>query len=670
MMHVTLTDINKIKGQPRITLSIDEVLEEVQSVVVTFVEQNTGDVRSRIAKKVNSDTFTVDIDPFELAELDLTMTDLNWNIFAGIQTISSRYFLHVESEYFGNKHLLSLEDWYQISSDDNNFADIHIRMHESATEQNASHVSLTDQQLTVGIHKEINNLPLTNQNLYLHTESGQNVPLVKNEKAGSLGFDEFTIELNQIDFKDKYQLLIEFDWDDQHLEQKVVSPYLRKITTMSAQTAAGNVVISEVGNGGISLFTQPIPSLSSRIWNKVKNVGSVGSAFNTVYMKIKRRYLKRLFKMGYTPYEQTTIVFESFGGRQISDSSLAIYEEFLRLYPNLNLIWAIDRSLVKYCKQNNIPYVVRETTKWVRTLEKSQFWISNARFPGWVVKPKRITFIQTWHGTPLKKLGLDIDNVEMPGTTTESYHKNFVKEANRWDALVSPNDYSSKIFRNAFGFNNQILKVGYPRNDKLINSSQADIEQLKESMGIPADKKVVLYAPTYRDNQFFEKGKYSFELPFSLAEFKERYGKDTVLILRMHYLISNALDITGFEDVVMDMSSYSNISDLYLVSDMLITDYSSVFFDYAYLQRPILFYPYDYHLYKDELRGFYLDYERDLPGQIVFEEHALMDQIGETIQHTDMSDNDQFQAFYDRFCSINSGTSSEKIVGYVMSKIQ
>ncbi|MGA3513556.1 CDP-glycerol glycerophosphotransferase family protein, partial [Lactiplantibacillus plantarum] len=110
------------------------------------------------------------------------------------------------------------------------------------------------------------------------------------------------------------------------------------------------------------------------------------------------------------------------------------------------------------------------------------------------------------------------------------------------------------------------------------------------------------------------KGKYTFELPFRLADFRERFGQDAVLILRMHYLISNALAVSDYSDFVYDLSSYPNISDLYLVSDLLITDYSSGFFDYAYLQRPILFYPYDYHLYKDELRGFYLDYEKDLPG--------------------------------------------------------
>jgi len=260
--------------------------------------------------------------------------------------------------------------------------------------------------------------------------------------------------------------------------------------------------------------------------------------------------------------------------------------------------------------------------------------------------------------------------VSMPGTTTAKYHVNFVKEANRWDALVSPNDYSTRIFRSAFGYNNQILKVGYPRNDELINSSKDDVRELKIKLGIPLDKKVVMYAPTYRDNQFAAKGKYTFELPFSLSDFKKKFGEDTVLILRMHYLISNALDISDYQDFVYDYSSYPNISDLYLVSDMLITDYSSVFFDYAYLKRPILFYPYDYHLYKDELRGFYLDYERELPGQIAQNESELLEGIQSGLANSDMAENKKFMKFYKRFCAINDGLSSLKVVNYVVHQIE
>ncbi|MBF7124553.1 CDP-glycerol glycerophosphotransferase family protein [Pediococcus pentosaceus] len=378
--------------------------------------------------------------------------------------------------------------------------------------------------------------------------------------------------------------------------------------------------------------------------------------------KVKRRLLGYSFKINYRPYTHTTVIFESFGGRQISDSPLAIYKELKKTHPEYRLIWVVNKGLATQAEENGYDYVIRGSFKWVRTIEKAQIWVENARLPQWVRKPKHVKLIQTWHGTPLKKLGLDIKNVVMPGTNTERYHQNFVKEANRWDVLISPNTYSTNIFRQAFGYQNKIVEIGYPRNDKLANPTKEEIKLLKQKLGIPLDKKVIMYAPTYRDNQFFQKGKYSFELPFSLKEFQERFGSNAVLLLRMHYLIANSMDISGFEDFAYDVSSYTDISELYLVSDLLITDYSSVFFDYAYLKRPILFYPYDYEIYKDELRGFYLDYQKDLPGKIAYNSVDLYDEIENELKENDISNNQQFEMFYKRFCGLNAGNASKRIV--------
>jgi CDP-glycerol glycerophosphotransferase len=382
----------------------------------------------------------------------------------------------------------------------------------------------------------------------------------------------------------------------------------------------------------------------------------------TFLRKVKRRLVVYSLQINYRPATKKTVIFESFGGRQISDSPLAIYEQMKKDHPEYRLVWVINKDKVATVEAAGYDYVIRGTFKWAKTIEKAHIWVENARLPAWVRKPEHVKLIQTWHGTPLKKLGLDIEKVTMPGTTTERYHANFVKEANRWDVLISPNAYSTSIFRQAFGYQNQILESGYPRNDVLANPSTEQITALKQKLGIPLDKKVIMYAPTYRDNQFFKKGKYSFKLPFSLKNFQERFGEDTVLLLRMHYLISNAMDISGFEDFAYDVSSYPNISDLYLVSDVLVTDYSSVFFDYAYLKRPVVFFPYDYEVYKDELRGFYLDYQTELPGEIVYNPDALRDGITRALAAEDMSQNAQFMKFYDRFCQIHAGDASQKVI--------
>src|SRR5690606_12852758 len=153
--------------------------------------------------------------------------------------------------------------------------------------------------------------------------------------------------------------------------------------------------------------------------------------------------------------------------------------------------------------------------------------------------------------------------------------------------------------------------------------------------GIPQGKKVMLYAPTWRDNEFYEKGKYKFDFQFDLTRWKQEFGEDWVLLSRMHYLVAENFDFSAHAGTVYDVSGYPDIRDLYLISDLLITDYSSVFFDYAILNRPILFFMYDLEVYRDQLRGFYIDIEQDAPGPIVQTEADLFAAIND-LKDTDI----------------------------------
>src|SRR5699024_9176499 len=135
----------------------------------------------------------------------------------------------------------------------------------------------------------------------------------------------------------------------------------------------------------------------------------------------------------------------------------------------------------------------------------------------YIEKSEDNLYLQTWHGTPLKSLAGDMEQVHMPNTTTEKYKKNFYAETQKWDYLVSPNNYSTEIFTNAFWFNNEFLENGYPRNDISYNkNNDRDINHLKSKMNLPLDKKIILYAPTWRDNEFYGKGKYKFNLKLDL----------------------------------------------------------------------------------------------------------------------------------------------------------
>ncbi|QHW36262.1 bifunctional glycosyltransferase family 2 protein/CDP-glycerol:glycerophosphate glycerophosphotransferase [Staphylococcus ursi] len=366
-----------------------------------------------------------------------------------------------------------------------------------------------------------------------------------------------------------------------------------------------------------------------------------------------------------------TIVFESFGGKHYSDSPKYVYEYMKKTYPQLNYYW-IFKDINDTTLPSDIQKIQKGSSDYYKIFKKARVWVSNSRLPLYLEKKSNQTYIQTWHGTPLKRLANDMKQVRLPGTTTELYKRNFYAATRRWDYLISPNSYSTEIFQSAFWMDkDKILEVGYPRNDILVNHEHDVIlqQQVKDELHIPKDKKVVLYAPTWRDDEYKEAGHYTFDLPFDLQQFYEQFGDTHVILLRMHYFISNQLSLKGYEDFAIDVSNYNDISKLYLISDCLITDYSSVMFDYGILKRPQLFFPYDIEKYASELRGFYINYHTDLPGPIYTNPDALIeglkniDQIRETYQ-------DKIEAFHQRFCSNENGRASQYIGDMIYNEIQ
>ena len=361
------------------------------------------------------------------------------------------------------------------------------------------------------------------------------------------------------------------------------------------------------------------------------------------------------------------MMFESFHGKQYSDSPRAIYEYMCKHHPNYKMIWSIDKRSIQLFKSLGIPYIQRFTLKWFLIKPRAKFWINNVRLPKWMPRPLGTVYLQTWHGTPLKKLGLDIEEVHMPGTYTERYRENIINESENWSYLISPNKYSSEIFKRAFGFNGEIMESGYPRNDILCRAEPALIAETKRKLNIPIEKKVILYAPTWRDDEFHKIGQYKFTFQFELDKMKERFGNEFVLLTRMHYLVAESFDFAAYGDFVKDVSSYPDIAELYLVSDMLITDYSSVFFDYANLDRPIIFFMFDLEDYRDRLRGFYFDIEKEAPGPIVENEEELFGAIEYAAAKGHVSPK-LFENFRNRFCHLEDGKATERVVNRLLER--
>jgi CDP-glycerol glycerophosphotransferase len=357
------------------------------------------------------------------------------------------------------------------------------------------------------------------------------------------------------------------------------------------------------------------------------------------------------------------IIFCSFRGDFYSDSPKYLYEYLYENYSDeYDFVWVLNDKSVEI--PGNPKKVKRFSIDFYREVARSKYWVINGRQSVVLSKRKDQVIVSTWHGTPLKKLGLDIGNVH----TRDPFLKHsYVEVSREWDYLISPNRYTTNILKSAFGYEKEIFESGYPRNDILYNAGEDKVSQIRADLKIPADKKIILYAPTWRDDEFIDIGQVKFKLQLELDKLKEALGDEYVILVRTHYFISNNLDLEGVEDFAVDVSKYDDIAELYLISDILITDYSSVFFDFANLKRPILYYTYDLEKYENVLRGFYIDIHEDVPGPLLKTTEEVIDAI-ENIDSIKAEYHDKYDRFYDEFCSIEDGNASKRIVEKIWKK--
>lgn len=377
-------------------------------------------------------------------------------------------------------------------------------------------------------------------------------------------------------------------------------------------------------------------------------------------------FLVRLLAL-FVKVDPKVVLFVSFGGKSYSDNPRYLFEYMQQSkdFADYHFIWGLKKpdpvEGAETVKFNSIRYFY-----W---LSKAKYWVFNSKMAPYYYKKPGQVYLQTWHGTPLKHLGHDIeDNGSTYYRSKQSYSqmvRSYDNDRSHWDYLVSPNAFSTNAFVSAFGISkDQILELGYPRVDCLVNASNTTVADLKRKYGIPAGKKVVLYAPTWRDNSFGVSG-YTLELQVDFYRWRSYLGDDYVVLFKPHYLISNHYHVPAdLTDFVFLMNANADINDAYLMTDVLVTDYSSVFFDFAVLGRPIYFYMYDFDEYENELRGFYLKIPDDLPNDIDKSEEGFL----EKIRNEDFN-YDRLAAFNQRFNVCNDGQVCKKVIGRVFSEI-
>lgn len=373
----------------------------------------------------------------------------------------------------------------------------------------------------------------------------------------------------------------------------------------------------------------------------------------------------------FVPIDDKLAIFVSFHGTGYSDNPKAIYEKMLQdpRFDDFRFIWFIKK---KKSSVREIPGAIIKpyySPSYFFYMARAKYWVINCKMPTYIKKKDKQVYLQTWHGTPLKRLGCDIEVSEgmtfyRSKISFEEMCETYRKDSEKYNFMITPNRFCTEIFPKAFLVEpEKLIETGYPRNDFITNTTENEVEEIKKKWGIPLDKKVVFYAPTWRDTSFVASG-YTFELKADFRKWKEVLGEDYVVVFKPHYLIINKYEHDEeLEGFLYSIPASAEINQFYVISDVLVTDYSSVFFDYSVLNRPIYFYMYDRTEYQDQMRGFYLDVDTELPGDIYTDEVNMLEEIKNNIY-----DYSSLEEFNKKFNHMQDGKCTERVIDIVFEK--
>ena len=359
--------------------------------------------------------------------------------------------------------------------------------------------------------------------------------------------------------------------------------------------------------------------------------------------RANQKRLERAYRS--TTHEPENAVFlESFYGQTAACNPAGIARMLRKIRPDVTRYWSVVDGSVAI--PDGDIRLIEGSREWWRVRGSARVLIVN----DWLRKRYRRGphqhVLQTWHGTMLKRLALDRPRV---GLRTRIAIR---RESARWDALLTQNTYSSRIFASAYDFDRPTWDEGYPRNDRLVTGVDAD--RIRRAIGIPDDARVVLYAPTWRDDRT-EMVDY-----LDLTRFASELGDEYVLLVRGHSrTLRYGRDVEGSR--LIDVTSYPKITELLEVSDVLVTDYSSVMFDFAATARPIVFFTPDLAHYSADLRGFYFDLLAEAPGPIARTREELLDAIAD-IDTSHERYRQQASRWRERFTPLDDGRAGERVV--------
>ncbi|MFC1438269.1 bifunctional glycosyltransferase family 2 protein/CDP-glycerol:glycerophosphate glycerophosphotransferase [Streptacidiphilus sp. N1-10] len=369
-----------------------------------------------------------------------------------------------------------------------------------------------------------------------------------------------------------------------------------------------------------------------------------------------RRAIKAIYRANLRrPVEKGLVAYQAYWNRQIACNPEAIYRKAKELAPGMRGVWVLNKEAAALAPKGVRTVVAGSRAYW-ELMARAEFLVTNASWTGDIVKRPEQTYIQTHHGTPLKKMGLD--QRDYPAATMN--FGRMLDSIDQWDVSLSSNRHSTQVWERVYPSGYTTLESGYPRNDVYQHATAEDVARIRAELGIEPGQKAILYAPTHRD---YRK---DFVPPLDLEAFCAGLGDEYVVLVRAHYFYgaNKRLQLQSRRGVLRDVSAHPSVEELALASDVLLADYSSVMFDYANLDRPIVVHAPDWDVYK-ESRGVYLDLVSgdpgDTPGVVATDVEGLVEAFRSGAWDSERSTKLR-AAFRERFCQFDDGRAAERVV--------
>ena len=357
------------------------------------------------------------------------------------------------------------------------------------------------------------------------------------------------------------------------------------------------------------------------------------------------------------PVNEKLFLFESNLAKQYTGNPRYIYERMLELYPNYTYVWSYngDKSIIP----GNPIVVKRGSDEFYRYLAQAAVIINNTTFPNWYHRPETFYF-QTWHGTPYKQMHWDRENNTNPHKRSSPH---FYAKSTGWNALLSPNHYSTVKFRSCFKYKGKILEYGYPANDIFYNDEKYESKrrEIRKKLNISEDSLVYLYAPTWRDGGHIGHSMFKFDLMLDPVKFLDSAPDNSLLLIRGHHMSASSEVLGNLEGRAIDVSDWDDAIELMCAADILITDYSSIVFDWYCSKKPVIYFVPDLERYENKIRGVYFDITEVNCGVICKTEEELYDNL-------DVRNAPFYDDFYKEFCDFHDGYSADRVIEYCIEK--